>query len=130
MKTCLNCGKELTGRKTKYCSNACQQQYNRKQLVHQWLNGEVSGTRGNLQISAYVRWYLLEQSGYKCSCCGWGEKNPFTNTIPLEIHHKDSNPNNNSLDNLQVLCPNCHSLQKNWKGSNKNSLRTYRKKQS
>jgi hypothetical protein len=26
----------------------------------------------------------------------------------LQIHHKDGNPNNNSLENLIVLCRNCH----------------------
>jgi len=26
----------------------------------------------------------------------------------IQIHHKDGNPNNNSLDNLLVLCKNCH----------------------
>ncbi len=27
---------------------------------------------------------------------------------PLVVHHKDRNPSNNRLDNLEVLCPNCH----------------------
>ena len=30
--------------------------------------------------------------------------------IPLELHHKDGDHNNNNLDNLQLLCPNCHTL--------------------
>ena len=29
--------------------------------------------------------------------------------INLEIHHKDGDRTNNSLENLQLLCPNCHS---------------------
>ena len=44
----------------------------------------------------------------KCESCGlteWkGEE------IPLELHHIDGNHFNNDLDNLQLLCPNCHSL--------------------
>lgn len=31
--------------------------------------------------------------------------------LPLELHHKDCNHFNNTLDNLQILCPNCHSIQ-------------------
>ena len=26
----------------------------------------------------------------------------------------------NSLENLQLLCPNCHSYTSNWRGRNKN----------
>lgn len=34
--------------------------------------------------------------------------------IPLELHHKDGNNKNNNLDNLQILCPNCHALTPNF----------------
>ena len=36
------------------------------------------------------------------------------------VNHKDRNPTNNSLDNLKLLCPNCHSLTSTYKGANKN----------
>lgn len=38
--------------------------------------------------------------------------------IPLELHHKDGNRDNNSLDNLCVLCPNCHAQTDNYRGKN------------
>lgn len=38
--------------------------------------------------------------------------------LPLELHHKDGNHYNNELDNLQILCPNCHSIQEGNSGSN------------
>lgn len=38
--------------------------------------------------------------------------------IPLEVHHKDGNKNNNDIDNLQLLCPNCHALTDTYKGKN------------
>jgi hypothetical protein len=56
--------------------------------------------------------------GHKCECCGlekWNE-----NPIPLEVHHKDGDHLNNELENLEVLCPNCHALTKNWRGKNIN----------
>lgn len=40
----------------------------------------------------------------QCSKCG--QVFPF----PCDIHHKDRNNRNNDLDNLEVLCPNCHRL--------------------
>lgn len=38
--------------------------------------------------------------------------------LPLELHHKDGNHFNNELDNLQILCPNCHSIQEGNSGAN------------
>lgn len=52
----------------------------------------------------------------KCEICGvtyWQGKH-----LPLELHHKDGNHFNNSLDNLIILCPNCHSIQEGNAGSN------------
>lgn len=44
---------------------------------------------------------------YVCSCCGissWnGEK------LALHLDHIDGNRTNHSLENLRMLCPNCHS---------------------
>ena len=34
----------------------------------------------------------------------------------MELHHIDGNRYNNELDNLQILCPNCHSLTPNHSG--------------
>lgn len=44
---------------------------------------------------------------HKCECC----KNTLWNSkpIPLELHHKDGNHFNNAIDNLELLCPNCHA---------------------
>jgi 5-methylcytosine-specific restriction endonuclease McrA len=39
--------------------------------------------------------------------------------IVLEVHHKDGNRRNNKLDNLQLLCPNCHAMTDNWRGRGK-----------
>ncbi|CAN5622692.1 hypothetical protein BH18ACI1_BH18ACI1_19180 [soil metagenome] len=37
-------------------------------------------------------------------------------TIPLELHHINGNRFDNSLSNLQLLCPNCHALTDNYSG--------------
>lgn len=62
----------------------------------------------------------MDKYSCKCQLCGWGEPNPYTHTIPLEIHHIDGNYKNNNEDNLQLLCPNCHSLTETYKSHNKN----------
>jgi 5-methylcytosine-specific restriction endonuclease McrA len=35
--------------------------------------------------------------------------------INLEVHHIDGDRTNNSLENLQLLCPNCHSYTTNFR---------------
>lgn len=53
-----------------------------------------------------------------CEECGWSEKSS-DGRLPLELHHIDGNGHNNCLNNLQILCPNCHSLKPNYRGRNK-----------
>lgn len=53
---------------------------------------------------------------YKCECCGlssWNEK-----PIPLELHHKDGNVHNHSLENLMLLCLNCHAQTETFRSKN------------
>ena len=64
----------------------------------------------------------------KCEKCGWGEVNETTGNVPLEVHHIDGDCTNNSEDNLQLLCPNCHSLTANHGSLNKFSKRYKLKK--
>ena len=56
--------------------------------------------------------------GWKCEKCRrieWeGQR------IPLCVHHIDGNHINNQIENLQVLCPNCHAQTDNYCGRNKN----------
>ena len=40
----------------------------------------------------------------------------------LELEHKDGNNKNNSRENLEALCPNCHSQTEFWRGRNKNKF--------
>ena len=51
-----------------------------------------------------------------CECC----LNTTWNVvpIPLEVHHKDGDKDNNEIENLELLCPNCHALTDNYKGKN------------
>jgi len=58
----------------------------------------------------------------KCEECGWSKKSN-DGRLPLELHHIDGNARNNCLDNLQILCPNCHSLKPNYRGRKKNMPR-------
>ena len=40
------------------------------------------------------------------------------NPIPLELHHINGVSSDNRIENLQLLCPNCHALTDNYRGKN------------
>ena len=124
---CVNCNKEIKSR-NKYCSVKCQKEYEYKEYIIKWKNGEIDGMRGDYQISMHLKTYLLKKYDNKCARCGWGEVNKYTGNIPLEIEHIDGNYKNNNEDNLIVLCPNCHSLTSTYKGANINKGRKSRSK--
>lgn len=119
---CLICGKILTKGQTKFCSQDHANQYKREEKIQNWLNGLDEGWSGT-NTKKFIRNYLIEKNNYKCERCGWGQRNPYSGLIPLQLHHIDGNYKNNKIDNLQILCPNCHSLTDNYKNMNKDSVR-------
>jgi 5-methylcytosine-specific restriction endonuclease McrA len=74
---------------------------------------------------------FVEKSSYKCSwrlrerykktteinrCEHCGLESWLGQPIPLEIHHINGINTDNRLENLQLLCPNCHALTLNYRG--------------
>lgn len=127
---CVNCGKPLKKyHQSFFCSLSCSTEHKYLDYIKRWKNGEEDGLKGEYGISQKIRKYLKEKFGNKCQICGWGETNIFTGNVPLEVHHIDGDYRNNKEENLQLLCPNCHSLTETFKNSNKNG-RKGRKKYS
>lgn len=127
---CVGCGDFLDQRhKIKYCSNKCQFLYRRKEWIDAWKNGEKNGSIGinTKNISGFLRHYLHEKFEHKCFVCGWNKTHPITGKVPLEIDHIDGNSENNTEENLRLLCPNCHALTPFFKNLNKGNGRKWRK---
>lgn len=69
---------------------------------------------GNTMRTSNALDALIALRGRKCECCGLTEW--MGKPITLEVHHEDGDGMNNTLKNLKMLCPNCHSMTDNWKG--------------
>jgi hypothetical protein len=52
-----------------------------------------------------------------CELCGWAEI-AEDGRIPVELDHINGDRFDNRLENLRILCPNCHSLQPTHRGLN------------
>ena len=129
---CLNCGEtfhpKYAAKRSIFCSHKCQQEHQHKEYIRRWKNGEESGVTANCDISDHIRKYLIQKYNGGCQVCGWNKINPFTGKVPLQIHHIDGDCTNNKEDNLQLLCPNCHSLTETFGARNRvnGSKRTHR----
>lgn len=123
-KSCINCGNDMVNvnANKKYCCFDCSAKHRRKQTFDKIENGDST-----LFITNY-RNYLIHTRSNKCEDCGWDKVNPKTGNCPIELEHIDGNSENNSLDNLKLLCPNCHSLTSTYKNLNKGNGRHSRRK--
>jgi endogenous inhibitor of DNA gyrase (YacG/DUF329 family) len=122
---CIRCNKSFKNLygKRRYCSPECSTKHKSEKA---WAIKREAIERGEKNLSlniesnnTFFKRYLIEQHGAKCMRCGWQEINKFSNRIPIELEHKDGNCTNNNIDNLELLCPNCHSLTATYKGANK-----------
>lgn len=102
----------------KYCKLFNIQKFRKKRNSNKYnLEDIFIGKYKNYPTSKLHKRLIKE--GYKeekCECCGltiWQNVK-----IPLELHHIDGDKSNNKLENLQLLCPNCHALTNNFKSKN------------
>ena len=110
---CLNCGNKLNNSGKYYCNNKCQGSHIKKQVFEKIKNGDTTFSEKRYKD------YLILTYGEKCMICGWDEKHPTTGNVPVQLEHIDGNSENNSLDNLKLLCPNHHSLTLTYGALNK-----------
>ena len=104
---CLVCGKLILATfNKKTCSRSCANKH------REGIKYKLNSPKDKVKTQRLLKLRLFKSRGNKCERCG------FDKYQILEIHHKDKDRNNNNLDNLEIICPNCHSekhyLEKSW----------------
>lgn len=125
---CVDCGQLVADARTKRCRSCHSKwliQQRSAKKVERWLSGGPGGSKW--KIYKGVREFLFEEANYKCTLCGWGEINPFTNSVPLQIDHINGDAEDHSRNNLRIICPNCHSLTETYGVGNMGNGRSWRR---
>jgi len=123
---CPVCGKEPDRATYKYCSNACQMEFQHRIHVDNWKKGKERGLNSIGLVSGSVKRYLRRKYNNKCCICGWAEINTKTGIVPLVADHIDGNWMNNVEENLRLICPNCDALSPTFAALNKGNGRKSR----
>lgn len=97
-KTCPICNslfkvKQGESKEKVTCSRACANSHFRSGKNHPNWKDESTRYRTKVEINS-------------CERCGY---NAYLEI--LQVHHKDRNRQNNNVENLEVLCPNCHCIE-------------------
>jgi hypothetical protein len=121
---CLNeCGRTINLRKNIYCSLRCMQTHRHACRVRGFV--AQGGVIGHVPVH-FLANLLRELFGERCSRCGWAERHEITGRVPVEVEHIDGDWRNNRLQNLTLLCPNCHSLTATFRALNRGRGRAHR----
>lgn len=105
--------------------------------IRNWVVGVPSDKRAAEAIARSIRYkdrkfsdlstmqsrknFLIGKRGRICETCNGAEW--LGSPISIELHHRDGNKRNNVEENLQLLCPNCHSFTEHYRGRNTSKWR-------
>ena len=80
--------------------------------------------RAGIRVQSYKlkqRLFAAELKQRKCEGCQlerWLDR-----PVPLELDHVNGDPTDNRLENLRILCPNCHAFTKTYRGKKRAKCR-------
>ncbi len=118
-KYCFTCGSQISKTAKKYCSQQCR-------IISQWELKKHRIESGLVNSSKALKKYIIEKRGIQCEICkttDWMGKN-----VPLILDHIDGKSENNSLDNLRLVCGNCDMQLPTYKSKNRGNGRTFRRR--
>ena len=109
---CVVCSKPILSRfNKKTCSRSCANKH------RVGIRYKINSPRDKVKNQRSLKLRLLSLRGKFCEKCG------YTKVEILQVHHKDRNKENNELENLELICPNCHAenhfLENSWLNNKK-----------
>ena len=104
---CLMCGRPiLASFNKKTCSRSCANKH------RAGIQYKINRPRDKVVSERALKTRLIKERGEVCQRCG------YCKFEILQVHHRDRDRKNNNLDNLELICPNCHCeehfLKKSW----------------
>ena len=109
---------------TPHWGTAKQRQGHLKGKTHNWgvsipleeilIKNYTGGVTSHSLKHRLIKNNILQSKCYKCNLTEWQGV-----SIPLELEHKNGNNIDNTIENLTLLCPNCHALTSTYRGKNK-----------
>ena len=107
----------------KCCSKKCSIEY-RQSISDRII--EKDGFGNGHYHNVRIRKYFIRKYGNNCMICGQSGDNWNGKPITLIVDHIDGKSDNNKIDNLRIVCPNCDCQLPTYKAKNKgNSSRKY-----
>lgn len=89
------------------CTSKSRKSYSLEDI----LNGKYPNYQSGKLLTRLIEAGYKERKCEKCGITEWMGKE-----LVFHLHHKDGKHNNNKFDNLEILCPNCHSQTDNFAG--------------
>tara|TARA_Y100001938_G_scaffold150476_1_gene241567 strand:- start:1904 stop:2371 length:468 start_codon:yes stop_codon:yes gene_type:complete len=84
-----------------------------KRPISEYLSNKHKIQSHKLRLRLLKEGYF-EHKCYQCDNVEWNQQ-----PIPLELEHIDGDHFNNDLNNLTLLCPNCHAQTPTYRGKNR-----------
>lgn len=106
---CSHCGKDVEKQVSKlrgsksglyFCNRECKEAAQKYNVL---IQPEHYGT--GIDNPRYYRKKAFEYYPHECQLCGYKE-----NKAALVVHHVDHDRSNDDIDNLIILCANCHAI--------------------
>lgn len=106
-KPCVICGELILATfNKKTCSRSCANKH------REGIKYKLNQPRDKVKSYQSLKLRLMRLRGTVCEKCNYNKYEI------LQVHHKDRNRQNNNLNNLELICPNCHAeehfLEKSW----------------
>lgn len=84
---------------------------------------EIVLVKGRLCNSSKLRQRLIREGLLEAKCIKCGIFEWMGQPAPLELEHKNGDNTDNRLENLEILCPNCHAQTPTCRGRNRTNSR-------